>query len=758
MPRQRLLHAVITTFIAGLLWHSQALSQPGVPLLSREALIQQAQARRDQGQWQEALQLYREGQQRFPDERHFFVREVMTLADAGTIDRAQQSSQALIARYPDDPDVQLAAAYVRAKAASPYAALTHAGKAADLAPQRAYIIRDYVLALKRARLAEPAFTLAKANRELFDPAQLRSLEADALAEELRLLQVPSRDPQAQQQRLNRLVQRYDTLIGQWRILGAAAAPDVLRLQTDRLIALHAADRYEEVTQGYETLTRGGAPVADYALGAVADSYLQQRRPAKAAQLYQWVLASPTANYLSPQERESLEAGLYYALLESGHSDQAGQLADALSRRQPVWIQERGTGQRIPNNARLQANTRLALHQLYVNDTVGAQDRLETMVANAPANWGLRIDLATVYRARGWPHRAAQELDKVQADAPLNPSYLAERGQTSLELNRWEDAEQLLTYLQQNHPDAVGTRRLQESWDLHRRSVATITAGHNRSTNSPVTGNGDWRLESVVYSSPLAQNHRVFGGIGHARGEFSEGNANVNWVRTGWEWRDGDRTAELEANALRNQGRTRPGVRIGFTQALGDTWTLGAGLHWRDIETPLRALASDIQSNRATATARWRRDDRGEWALTVSGSRFSDGNKRLSVQLAGKERLHTTDRVTVDAELSIYASRNSALDTPYFNPRSDLEVVPALRVEHVLYHHYDTRLTQQFRAGAGVYRQQGYGSGAVGLVEWGLRYRHNRNIEVGFSVTGISHPYDGDRDRDLRVMLDMSIAF
>ena len=66
----------------------------------------------------------------------------------------------------------------------------------------------------------------------------------------------------------------------------------------------------------------------------------------------------------------------------------------------------------------------------------------------------------------------------------------------------------------------------------------------------------------------------------------------------------------------------------------------------------------------------------------SPSRFSDGNQRWALGLDGRERIHTTPHLKTDLTLELSSQRNSLdAERPYFNPRSDLMVLPGLRLTH-----------------------------------------------------------------------------
>ncbi|MGP1614253.1 MAG: hypothetical protein ACTS5Y_04215 [Pollutimonas bauzanensis] len=179
---------------------------------------------------------------------------------------------------------------------------------------------------------------------------------------------------------------------------------------------------------------------------------------------------------------------------------------------------------------------------------------------------------------------------------------------------------------------------------------------------------------------------------------------------------------------------------------------------RLASTSLRALRSDISSNTLGAFVRWRANERREWTFSLSPARFSDGNDRLTAVISGRERLYTSPRLKADLQMNIAASRNSMENVPYFNPRADLEAVPTVNLTHILYRRYETVWEQSFLLGGGVYAQRGYSPGAIAALGYGMRYHFNDAADIGATLTGISRPYDGVRERELRILFEMNFRF
>ena len=412
-----------------------------------------------------------------------------------------------------------------------------------------------------------------------------------------------------------------------------------------------------------------------------------------------------------------------------------------------------TTNRVGNPLRLHAEHTEALSYLYADDTVEAEERLAHMVTAAPNNAGLRASMAAVYRERDQPRRADTELKIAETLEPRAIAVEAEQFQVAMDLGQWEHAEALLDDLQQRTPEHALTLNATRRWANHNKAELQVSAQGGLVSDTPVSGENDLTMETVLYSAPINYNWRPFAGVGYAQGDFEEGSTHFRWTRAGVQWQGKGLTAEIEGSAQRT-ATARARVPGRLRTDLNDHWQIGGEVAWRSIETPVRALHHNISSNSLTAYTRWRANERREWSLTATASRFSDSNKRLSLLLSGRERLYTSPHIKADALLGIYASRNSQRDAPYFNPRADIEVLPAMGEPH-LYRRYERRE----HADAGRWYCAG---AAMAAAAWPLphtvQYDHNRDISVGASLTGTTRPYDGSRERELRFMLNLNIRF
>ncbi len=638
------------------------------------------------------------------------------------------------------------------------AAANHHAHAVTSTSTQEKATRKHIEALQRNELPKAALDAARKYPTLMSEAEMRGLEADYLAELTRLAAIPARQEADRFAVADRAIAGYDALIPAWQALGPAAQTDVLRLRFDRIQALHARVRTHDIVQEYETLKAQGITPPRYILGDVASAYLYLRQPEMARDLYRQTLDDPESALDTPNVQLANETGLFYALIETEDFEAAHQTIDVAKTRLPVWLYPVGSKERFPNDLRVYAEQTAAMGLLYADDTTQAYQKLQDMVRMAPNHSGLRTSLAHAERVRQHPRAAERHLKLAEAGEPLAPDVLAEQFSTAMDLQEWEQSEHLIQNLQSRFPEDLQTQDLLRDWETHNKAELVISGHRGLESDSPVAGQDDFGIDAVIYSQPIAYNWRLFAGGGYSSSEFEEGSGHYRWARTGAEWRSRDLSAEVEVSGNNYGYGNKMGARATVAYDLNDQWQLGAAVAKHDRAAPLRALRNDISVNSANAFVRWRGNEQREWNFSVKPSRFSDGNHRLEANLNGRERLYTSPHFKADLLVGVGATRNSADDTPYFNPKSDLEVLPAINLTHILYRRYDTVLEHNLLLGAGIYKQQGYGSGAIGALAYGMRYRFNRTVDVGATVSAVSRPYDGTREREVRVVFDMNFRF
>ncbi|OIN51622.1 poly-beta-1,6 N-acetyl-D-glucosamine export porin PgaA [Pseudomonas azotoformans] len=729
--------------------------------LTAQALATVARTYRNQKQWAQAEAVYRKALLREPNNVDLQLGLALTEADGGKASEAVQRTRALVAAKPDDPNRRMALGYALTRTGLQYDALFEFDQAFIRAGDKPEVAREYVVALQKARLPQPALRLSAQRPGLVDPVTQRRLEGDLAAERVRIAEFATRTEKERYVIADRALQDYDKLLARWTP-DATAHDDVVIWRIDRLGALKARARTAEVIREYETLQAEGVRLPTYAKRWVAASYLDQRLPEKAAPLYREALDAPDADV---GDRVEDTTALFYALLENDQVDEARAVAKHLADTQKPRVELKGLPIGNPNDEWMDAQQLSAQAGTYGADLPSSEKALDDLVSKAPGSIGLRLAQAEMYRARDWPRRAERSLKETEAQAPRDIGLEVSQAYTALDLQEWRQLDILTDDVVARNPDNRQVQRLQRLREVHDMAELRVEAytgksfgGGSNGDAGAVSGSRDWGIESRLYTPPIDEDWRLFAGAGYARATFEEGTGQHRWQVVGVERRTRDMTIEAEVSNHSYGDGSKQGAAVSIARDINDTWQYGGSLGYLLSTTPLRALNDGITANGGSGFIRWRANESREWKLTLSPSHFSDGNDRFEALLSGREGLYSSPKVQVDLGLEVGASRNSKEDTIYFNPKSDFTVLPVLNINHVLYHRYETQWSQQFQVGAGTYSQRDYSTGGIGLVGYGQRYRWNDVLDAGANLSLISRPYDGNRERDLRLLVDLTYRF
>jgi len=726
-----------------------------------QALAATARAYRNLKRWDSATEVYNKALALEPQNPDLQLGLALTQADAGKPDEAVTRAKALVAAKPDDPSRRLALGYALTRAGSNYDALFEYDQAFIRAGNKPEVAREYVVALQRARLPEPALRLARQRPGLIDPVTLRRLEGDLAAERVRLAELATRSEKERYVIADRALADYDQLIATWSA-DPQVQDDVIRWRIDRMGALKARARTADVISEYQKLLAEGIKIPTYALRWVASSYLDQRQPEIATDLYRQVLQAPDADV---GDRLADSTALYYSLLESDKADEARKVAEDLAKSQKPRIELKGLPAGNPNDEWMDAQQLAAQAGTYGSDLTQGEERLQTLVNQAPGNVGLRLAQSDLYLARAWPRRAENQLKETESMVPRDAGLEIAQANTAMDLQEWRQMDALTDDVVARFPDNRQVQRLARQREVHDMAELRVEAYGGKSYGGgdndvgAVNGSKDFGIETTLYSPPIDEDWRVFAGVGYATGDFEEGTGHHRFQRVGLERRTRDMTLEAEVSNHSYGFGDKLGGRLAIARDIDDHWQYGGSLEYLSAQTPLRALNSDIYANGGSGFIRWRANESREWRLSVSPSHFSDGNNRVEALLTGREGVYSSPGVQVDLGLEVSTSHNSKSDdVPYFNPKSDFGVLPTVSVNHVLYHRYETSWSQQFQVGAGTYSQRDHGTAGMGLLGYGQRYRWNDVFEVGGLLSVINRPYDGDRETDLRLLVDLTYRF
>ena len=428
----------------------------------------------------------------------------------------------------------------------------------------------------RAAMRLGLFKQAEALGAALDERERAQMEGDQIAIEIRYGRIDARTLTGPQryERLDAALARSDSLADEY-LRGVELDAEAKRRLIDRLSALAARNRPADVVRLHEALQARGNDIAVWALNDVAGAYLTLRRPREAEALYRKVLA------VSPDDFDA-NLGLFYALVESEQHDLATAHIDSYAARIPSRRNRDGQ----PNAERWSAAAASDLARIYADRLTEAQQRIGERVDAMPFNGEVRRAEASLHLARGWLREGEADLRRNLARDPRNPGLHADRAETLLALQRWEEGRAELALAQRLGTDDAAVRRATQTFGLHDRRELYVDAGYGRGQAVDPNGTTDWHVDAWLYSSPLAERWRVFLHQYSAYGDVEGSDTWWNRSGVGAEWRSGDWRATVEANA--GDGK-KTGAAASLQWQPNDYWRIYAGAASVANEIALRAV-------------------------------------------------------------------------------------------------------------------------------------------------------------------------
>lgn len=573
---------------------------------------------------------------------------------------------------------------------------------------------------------------AKASGAALSEAERAALEGDRIALLVRHGRIDAQTLTGDERyrTLDQALAATESLAGTW-IDGKRPSAEETRLLVDRIAALAYRDWPAEALRLYESLLAGGVVVPAWVLNDVAGAYLALRQPEAAASLYRQIIAA------SPDDFDA-NFGLYYALLESEQPEAATEHIDAYAARLPMRRHRDGQ----PNGERWSALIATDQSRLYADRLAEADWRIDARVGETPNNSEARAAEASLHLMRGWPRRGEADLRRNIGRDPQNAALHADRAEALLTLQRWEEARTALASAASLSPASPAVARARESLRLHDRHELFVEAGYGKGDAAPF-GSRDWRVDTWLYSKPIAERWRVFAHNATASAEFEEGY--TRWTRSGvgLEWRTGDWRATGEVNGGEGE---KPGLLATLRWRPDDYWQLYANADTLTNEIPLQAVRAGVTAKRAGVGVEWRADESRRLSLGGAYSDFSDGNARSSVNAAWFERWLSGPRWMFETTLGADASHNSlGYSASYFNPTNDRSLWLTAAVEQLVWRDYDRAFRHRLALTAGTYWQEDFGSGGVQAIEYTHRWELDRDLSLRYGVGRSLRPYDGERE-------------
>jgi biofilm PGA synthesis protein PgaA len=396
--------------------------------------------------------------------------------------------------------------------------------------------------------------------------------------------------------------------------------------------------------------------------------------------------------------------------------------------------------------------------------VEGQAYFETLFDRHPGDPRVREGLATAYLWQGWPRRGLQLVEELLVRTTLavprvdNPGARISHAGALSALGDLAAARREAADLATLYPENVHAQRLRR--DVQTQLSPEVRLEGRYDTSDRGLGEAWSQLEMSV---PLGARARLAAGGYESRSDddrYSRGDVREAYLglslRPGhWLSLSGEAAWDVSGEDL---GRG-PAASARMVLLPDDRWRADFGYArdaWRDL--PLRARAAGIVADTYDAGLSYAAGTRWDARLGGGRSELSDDNRRTWGLAAAHlmVRQGPAYRATFGAE--IYASENRRSDVAYFSPSRDRSASLTHRSEWVPANEPGHRHSFSLLAHAGVYDQEGFGSGPVGGLwlesDWDLSGRTVLVVGAGAR----SQLYDGSRELDPRVYLTLRRRF
>lgn len=515
-----------------------------------------------------------------------------------------------------------------------------------------------------------------------------------------------------------------------------------RLRMDSLMALNALGRYQETVDEYEALRREGVDLPAYAHGPAGDAYLALHRPADAQ------AALERALKLTPDDVDT-RILLAYALLEQERFDLALPMMKQLVDSQPAWIERAGAEADQANWRRYRAEMAYGQMVSFGDDNARAQAIIEPLVRVGPARSQTQAAMGALMYRRGHPTAALERYDMALTLDPRNRDAEIGRVSALFETGRVDEALEANRQVQRRYPQNLHAQRLQHEAELRTGPMGRIGWVHGRNDadrpdGSPF-GTRDHRLNAETWTMLLGNRWRI-GLLGDTvDAHFEPDTVRYRRVGAGIDYR-------YRAFGFRVSGYDveEPSPDTAWTVDaawyLDDSWTLRAQAAANDVDTSLQARRAGYKANSVSIMASWRPNDLGAIDVRLKHLHYSDGNNRDQASAFGRWRLYTAPHLNIEGLGSLWFSRGSRDDAPYFNPARDAMATVGLRLNHLMWRRYDAYLRQRLDLEAGPYWQDGFGTHWVPQVAYRHEWRPAQGHTFEYGVSWARSVYDGGRER------------
>jgi biofilm PGA synthesis protein PgaA len=353
-----------------------------------------------------------------------------------------------------------------------------------------------------------------------------------------------------------------------------------------------------------------------------------------------------------------------------------------------------------------------------------------------------------------PREAQTLYEGSLVDHPGDIETLAGLGRTALQLNQYDRATEINSTFGDTFPDNNTVRNFQNDYDAYRSPQLIVTADGQRGNS--ILADNDWGVDSLLYSSPIANYWRVFADQFSGHADTGDGNAVTRFRNgLGGDFRyDGiDAAAEVD-QSTGPEGRT--GGAGSLTYEPDDRWRFSAGMDTNSNTLLWQAYEEGITGRTATGEARYSIDDYRYLDLTYGVTRYSDTN--LDQQWVGTwyERILETPRQLVATWAQLETSSNTLAGTTYFNPHRDMTGQITALYQWTPWRDAEKSFSQGVYGTVGGYREIDYGNSLLWEVRLEQKWQFSAHASLAYGIGISSQRMDDSREISKIFYLNLNI--
>jgi biofilm PGA synthesis protein PgaA len=265
------------------------------------------------------------------------------------------------------------------------------------------------------------------------------------------------------------------------------------------------------------------------------------------------------------------------------------------------------------------------------------------------------------------------------------------------------------------------------------------------------------LDAALYSSPLTHtlgdSYRLFAHVSRSQGRIdlpgtlqAQNRETVSRTRggAGLNYRSRHLTAEAQVNRATNSAE-RTGAAVGLALTPSDAWVGRITVDTNVNDLPAAAFRANVTAKTLKLSLSWVKDESRKIGGDLGRLQFSDNNDRDEARLWWTERWLSGPVFKLDTTLALYGSRNSDLQTVYFNPRNDRQADLTVSGEWLSSRRYERWFKQRVALTGGRYRQDGFGSDTAADARYEHEWMRDKELSLRYGIGHSFHPYNGIRE-------------